>query len=82
MALRPSTCFGASSTECSARLNPELSALEQPGKIRVVDAGSVFLEADGRIVKTQTGDFFHPTAIGYQRMNLAVRPLLDEVLAK
>jgi lysophospholipase L1-like esterase len=65
-----------------AVLNPELSALEQPGKIRIVDVGSVFLEADGRILKTQMGDFLHPTAIGYERLSRAVRPLLDEMLAK
>jgi hypothetical protein len=52
-----------------------------PGKIRVAQVGSVRLEADGRILKSQMADFLHPTPIGYQRRSHAVHPLLDATLA-
>jgi lysophospholipase L1-like esterase len=65
-----------------AAMNPQLSALEVPGMVRVADVGGVFLEGDGRISRAQMADFLHPTAAGYERLSAAVRPLVDELVRR
>ncbi len=57
--------------------NPQLSALEVPGRVHVADVGGGFLSGDGRIAKTMMGDFLHPSAAGYERLSAAVRPPVD-----
>ncbi|HEY6724390.1 MAG TPA: GDSL-type esterase/lipase family protein [Polyangiaceae bacterium] len=45
-------------------------------RLRVLDVGGVFLDADERIPVELMGDFLHPSAAGYERLSEAVAPEL------
>lgn len=62
--------------------NSQLSALAWPANVRLADVGGIFLTQDGSIPKALMGDSLHPTALGQERLSAAVRPLLDELLAR
>lgn len=62
--------------------NSQLSSIELPANVRLANVGGIFLERDGSIPKALMGDFLHPTALGQERLSAAVRPLVDELLAR
>ncbi|HTQ05179.1 MAG TPA: GDSL-type esterase/lipase family protein [Polyangiaceae bacterium] len=60
--------------------NRLIEAFADPAHVLVRDFGPLMLEADGTIAKETMRDFLHPTPAGYERLSLAVAPLLVPVL--
>lgn len=56
------------------KVNELLKPIGRQRNVTFMDIGSVFLEPDGKILRSVMGDFLHPTAEGYRRWAEAVEP--------
>ncbi len=63
-----------------AAVNGRLAELADGERVRYVDFGRTFLEADGSIAKTTMFDYLHLTRKGYERWATAMAPELNERL--
>lgn len=59
-----------------SRLNARLAEALRGSGVRLIDAGSGLLQADGRIDEQLFSDGLHPNRRGYARMARALRPCL------
>jgi lysophospholipase L1-like esterase len=62
--------------------NRLLAGLASPGKVELLDVGSVLLEPDGSISKAILRDFIHPTPEGFDKLTQAVAPRIEGVLGE
>jgi lysophospholipase L1-like esterase len=62
-----------------ADCNKLLQALARPGRVEVLDVGSLLLEPDGSISKAVLRDYLHPTHEGYDKLSRAIAPKLAEL---
>ena len=61
-------------------VNKQIASLEDGKRVKYMDIGQVFLEADGTLTKQMAPDLLHPAAEGYQRWADAIKPTLMEWL--
>lgn len=60
------------------QINAELAKLDNGQTVLVRDIGSVFLEPDGTLSKTVSGDALHLTEEGYRRWAEAIAPIVQQ----
>ena len=65
-----------------ADVNARVAPLADGARVRWLDAGPAFLAADGTIPADLMPDGLHPSAAGYELWATALRPALDDALAK
>ena len=63
-----------------ALINTVISKLDDGDKVRFLDIGSKFLEADGTLPQSVMPDLLHPNEHGYQLWADAMNPTLDEMM--
>jgi lysophospholipase L1-like esterase len=63
-------------------VNARIAALADGTQVRWLDAGSGFLDPDGRIRPELMPDLLHPSAEGYDVWATALRPVLLDALSK
>lgn len=59
-----------------------LAAQPLPVGVTFLDLGSLFLEADGRILPTTMADFLHPTPAGQARLTEALAPRIHALMSR
>jgi lysophospholipase L1-like esterase len=63
-----------------ARVNARIARLDDGSRVRFLDIGSRFLDADRTIPARLMQDYLHPTPAGYQVLAEAMAPLLAQML--
>ena len=63
-------------------MNARLAALADGARVRYMDAGAAFLDADGNVRPDLMPDKLHPSAAGYEIWAAALRPVLLDALSK
>lgn len=64
-----------------ADVNARIAQLADGDGVRWLDAGSAFLDADGKISTDLMPDGLHPSDAGYERWAALLRPALDDALS-
>ena len=62
-------------------VNRELAKLDDGRKVRFLDVGGIFLDAERKVSASLMPDLLHPNAAGYRRWAEAMQPLLDDMMS-
>jgi lysophospholipase L1-like esterase len=63
-------------------VNERIAKLDGHDGVTYLDIGHVFLEPDGSVSKDVMYDFLHPSALGYDRWSVAMKPTLDRLMGQ
>lgn len=63
-------------------INSMLAGLANDKKVFYIDIGDKLLEKNGTIAKSIMPDFLHPSELGYSKIFEAIKPTVNQILAK
>lgn len=81
-ALLPRGAAGDPARAKIAEVNARLAGLADGARVRYVDSGPGFVDAEGEVRPELMPDDLHPSAAGYEVWAAALRPVLLEVLSR